>query len=147
MFTREELITKAPSFVDLPKSLIEVIFFDQDDFLSPASEQSIMICRGVKTNFDNAIHFWAVAMQSEQWEGREEYFLPYLGRAVCRVIDEKEFLTILNHCQSLKHPFVIAPKGKYIWGQEMADDDEWSDFSALAEFEHEYLSFHWQMTA
>ena len=145
MFTREELITKAPSFIGLPKPPVEVISFDQDAFPQPASEESIVICRGVKTNFDNAIHFWVVAMQCEDWEGREEYFLPYLNRAVCQDIDEQEFRLMLNRLQGLKYPIVIKVEGKYFWGQKMAD--EWDDLAALAEFEHEYLSFHWETTA
>lgn len=91
------------------------------------------------------MHFWVVSQQSENWYGREEFLLSYFNEVACHMIDEKEFVLMMNQTQGLKNPIVLVPKGKYIWGQKMVN--EWNDSSALAEFEHEYLSFHWETTA
>lgn len=145
MFTREELIGASELLANRPKPLVEVLNFTSDDFPSGSSEETIMICRGSQFNFESALHFWVAAQQCADWSGREAYFLPCLKEAVCQPLTEQAFMLMLRQTCGLKHPLVITPKGEYVGGQRMAD--ECCDYSALAEFEHEYLSFNWETTA
>lgn len=139
MFTREELIEKSSLLVDESQTLIEVIEFTPDDFPSSSSEECIAICRGSQSDFESALHFWVLAQQVIGWSGREEYL------AVFQPISEQDFGLRLNQIRGLKYPLFVTPKGKYIQGQRMSN--EWYAFSALAEFESEYISFNWDTTA
>lgn len=171
MFTREELVVKLPSLLIQPKPAIEVMQFAPDDFPSSSSEEYIQLCRGIESDFENAVHFWVASQQCQDWNGREEYILPYLQEATCQPMDEEAFILILSQTQRLKplpriivtyvahpeyiqldrqtqefkRPIIVTPKGKYVWGQQMAN--EWNDSSALAEFEHEFIAFNWETTA
>jgi hypothetical protein len=149
MFTRHEWLARLPSLelalVNRPQPPIESIEFTPEDFPSNSSEEFIRICRGAKPDFKDAMHFWVVAQRQQNWTYREEHFLTYLSTAVCQPLKEEEFAAMLSQTRGLKHPVVFTAKGKYVWGQKMSD--EWDDTSALAEFEHEYLSFQWETTA
>jgi hypothetical protein len=95
MFRTEELIAKYPLFVE-STTPIESVLFEPNNFPSSSSEETISICRGLKSDFESPIHFWIRAQQCVDWTGREEYFLPYLHTAVCRQIEEQDFIEILN---------------------------------------------------
>lgn len=147
MFTREDLVAALPTLIEKEPPRMEVISFLPYDFRSAASEEMINICRGPKTDFESALHFWVASQlcQKWKWTDRNEFFLPYLQEPACRPIGQVDFMILLDQTRLLKHPVVITPEGRYLRGQKMAD--EWDDSSAVAEFEHEFIAFNWETTA
>jgi hypothetical protein len=144
MFTKVDLIEQSASFIK-STTPIESILFEPDDFPSSSSEETISFCRGLKSDFESPIHFWIRAQHCVNWAGREEFFLPYIHTAVCQPESEPNFMNLLNRTQGLRSPIIIVPRGNFMWGQLMMD--EWNDTAAIAEFEYEYISFHWDTTA
>jgi hypothetical protein len=143
MFTKDDLIEQCASFVE-STTPIESILFEPDDFPSSSSEETISIYRGLKSNFENPVHFWIRAHLSQDQTKRMAYLMPYLHSALYKPVEEQEFMQRLSQADNLKN-IMIKPKGKYLQGLKMID--EWNDFSAIAEFEQEYLSFDWDTTA
>jgi hypothetical protein len=144
MFTADELILKFAAFVERVTP-IESLLFEQDAFPSSSSEDTITICRGLKSDFENSAHFWTRAHLYTNPTIGEPNLLPYLYNALSQPIIEHEFLRKLNRTSDLKVPVIIKPRGEFIGGLKMWDD--WNVFSAIAEFENEYLMFDWYTTA
>ena len=64
MFTFEQLASDFPRLIMAVPPALEIIEFNQDDFRVPASEESIIVYRGMKHAFDSEELFW------QRWSGK-----------------------------------------------------------------------------
>jgi hypothetical protein len=103
MFTREELIARLPSLAASAPLPLEFVQFGDQDFTS--DEQFIEVYRGAKRDFDSGLLLWVKTLQSQNWAGREAYFVPCVQAGLCDPINEKEFAGIVfKYGQALREP-------------------------------------------
>ena len=148
LFTRKLLVTELQRNSIAEMRPIEVVEFGNDDFESPCSEQSIWAFRGLKQDYENGLAFWIKTLQSQDWNGRESYFIPYAELGLCKSISPVEFKDILTeYSHSLRHmlpPFLGELDG-FRSGLKMYA--EWNDVAAVAETNDSFVAFYWSTTA
>jgi hypothetical protein len=153
MFLRESLLEKLEAIVrtgtnfrDFASDRIQVLEFGQDDFDSSSSEETIIVHRGSKSDFSDALGFWLASLFSQDWLGRDEYALPYAREGLCLEINETEFETLVKaYSSSLRTPLKLPLSRGFRAGLKMYDD--WNDVAALAELEDGFVAFYWSTTA
>jgi hypothetical protein len=153
MFSRESLLEKLEAiaetgtgFRDFVSDRIEVLEFGHADFSSSSSEQIIIVHRGSRSDFSDALGFWLASLFSQDWLGRDEYALPYAREGLCLTMNEIEFETLVKeYSSSLRTPLELPLSRGFRAGLKMYDD--WNDVAALAELEDGFVAFYWSTTA
>ena len=145
MFTQDELLAKLPSLMEQDAPAVERVEFFPENFDSSSSEETIVVDRGLRTAFDDALQFWVQSLRTQDWNG-QDYFLNYAQTGSFIPIDDAEFYRLVKeYSHSLNALFNLAPKGAFISAMQMHND--WNDIALLAEFEQEYIAFYWATTA
>jgi hypothetical protein len=149
MFSREAMLETFETVTDVgdfASGRIEVLEFGQNDFSSSSSEQSIIIHRGSRSDFSDALGFWLASLFSQDWLGRDEYALPYAREGLCVPINETEFEAFIKeYSSSLRRPLELPFACSFRTGLKMYND--WNDVTALAELEDGFVAFYWSTTA
>jgi hypothetical protein len=149
MFSRAQWLEKLEAVTDIQdfaSDQIQVLEYGHTDFASPSSEQMILIHRGSKTDFSDALGFWMASLFSQDWLGREQYALPYAREGLCREISEEDFDALIEaYAGSLRTPLELPLARGFQDGLKMLDD--WNDVAVLAEFEDGFVAFYWSTTA
>ena len=149
MFSRESLLKKLETitdFRDFASDRIEVLEFGHTDFSSSSSEQIIIVHRGSRTDFSDALGFWLASLFSQDWLGRDEYALPYACQGLCLEINATEFeVLIKEYSGTLRTPLELPMASEFRGGLKMFHD--WNDVAALAELEDGFMAFYWSTTA
>lgn len=148
MISQEDILKVLPRTLESSFADIEIVKFDQDAFRCPSFEQHIQIHRGKRVDFNSVVQFWVCSLRSQDWSGREAYFLPYLKSGKCQTISEVEFNDLVATYsgeleQTLKLPLHFAVG--FIGAVQMYND--WDDIGAVAEYEDEFVAFYWNTTA
>jgi hypothetical protein len=153
MFSREVLLARLEAiaatgtdFRDFVSDRIQFLEFGHTDFSSSSSEQIIIVHRGSKTDFSDALGFWLASLFSQDWLGRDEYALPYAREGLCLEINETEFEALIEeYSSSLRTPLELPLSRGFRAGLKMYND--WNDVAALAELEDGFVAFYWSTTA
>ena len=149
MFSREALLKKLETvtdFRDFASDRIEVLEFGHTDFSSSSSEQIIIIHRGSRDDFLDALAFWLASLFSQDWLGRDEYALPYAREGLCLEINATEFAAFIKeYSSSLRTALELPIAQGFRAGLKMYNN--WNDVAALAEFEDGFVAFYWSTTA
>jgi hypothetical protein len=149
MFRREDLLVRLETIIDyrdFVSDRIQVSEFGPTDFSSASSEESIIVHRGLKTDFSDALGFWLASLFSQDWLGRDEYALPYAREGLCLGFTEDEFETFVkDYSSSLQKPLGLPLAPGFRSGLKMYDD--WNDVAAFAELEAGFVAFYWNTTA
>jgi hypothetical protein len=153
MFSREALLEKLETIVhtgtdfrDFVSDRIQVLEFGHTDFNSSSSEENIIVHRGSRSDFSDALGFWLASLFSQDWLGREKYALPYASEGLCLEINETEFETLVKaYSSSLRTPLELPLSRGFRAGLKMYDD--WNDVAAIAELEDGFVAFYWSTTA
>lgn len=128
---------------------VECVHFDETCFESTSSEESIMICRGTKTQFPSAAEFWVLALiRSENWAGREDSFESYVCSGLCLPISESLFLAKIAHFTErlkVELPSFLREPPPCIQALQM--HDAWNDVAFIAATDQHFITFHWETTA
>jgi hypothetical protein len=148
MFRQEHLLARLETisdYRDFVSDRIQVLEFGHTDFSSSSSEQSIIVHRGSREDFSDALGFWLASLFSQDWRGRDEYALPYAREGLCLEINETELEAFVKaYSGSLRTPLEL-PESQFLYGLKMYDD--WNDVAALAELEDGFVAFYWNTTA
>jgi hypothetical protein len=153
MFSQELLLEKLEAiaatgtdFWDFASDWIQVLEFGHTDFSSSSSEQIIIIHRGSRSDFSDALEFWLASLFSQDWLGRDDYALPYARKGLCLEIDETEFEALIKeYSSSLRTALELPLSRGFRTGLKMYDD--WNDIAALAELKDGFVAFYWSTTA
>ncbi|MGI4790548.1 MAG: hypothetical protein ACRYFS_17055 [Janthinobacterium lividum] len=147
MFTLAELLEQLPELITQKSPAMNQVEYTQFDFVHPDSEESIVIHRGTKTDFESALQFWIHSIYSVQEQDLGlEHLLIYAQAGKFVSLPAAEFcLLVEQHAYYLRSPLDLPSKGAFISAMQMYD--EWDDIALLAEFSEEYLSFYWSTTA
>jgi hypothetical protein len=148
MFTRNELLADLRRLSESPSPRLEKVEFDQCAFDSLSSEESIYAIRGFKRDFPIATLFWVKSLQSQDWEGRAEYFDRYAELGQCSPLTEHEFFELIStYSDRLRKdlPAFVKPRPGFVKAMKMHSD--WDDVAAIAEFADEFVAFCWNTTA
>ncbi len=144
MFTQQELAAQLPRLVAADAPPLDAVEFGQHDFESPSSEQCIRAFRGLKQDFASGLLFWVKTLQSQGWEGREAYFIPYAEAGRCKPITASEFAELVAEFSgSVRRslpPYLCELSGFRSGLQMFAD---WNEVAAVAELEDAFIAFYW----
>jgi len=147
LFDQNDLKKGIDQIDESKRSKLEVVHFTANDFESPSSEESLIICGGDKHAFMSPVEFWLLSLKADHWSGREEYFRNYALSALCKPIDQTQFLKIVSEQTSrLRHSLPVPIEDKHISNPQMMYND-WDDVALLAELGNNYFSMHWETTA
>jgi hypothetical protein len=142
------LIAKLTDYAAADSPPLEVVEFGNLDFQPPCSEQYIWAFRGAKRDFKDGLLFWIKSLQAQGWEGRESYFAPYAGSALCEPIGEEDFARLVaEYSGSLRVPLpeFLQDFAGYRSGLRMYR--EWNDVAAVAELSDSFVAFYWSTSA
>jgi hypothetical protein len=144
MFTQQELLAELPRLAQMPQPPFEVDQFEQSDFESPSSEQTLVTVCGTKHAYPSATLFWVKSLQA----CRTGNILPHAKRSLCSPLEESDFFALLAEytatlLQSL--PPYLKPRPGFVTARKMYE--EWNDVAAIAEFTDEFVAFFWYTTA
>jgi hypothetical protein len=149
LFTRQEIAATLSELAALQPLPIEIVRFDQLDFETPSSEESIVAAHGSQQVFSSGLLFWIKTIQAEDWLGhRAKYFVPHVQAGLCQPITEKEFAaTVAEHSCGLRHqlPAFLVPLTGFQSGLRMYDD--WNEVAVVAELTDAFVAFFWETTA
>jgi hypothetical protein len=153
MFSQEVLLEKLEAiaatgtdFRDFASDRIQVLEFGHTDFSSSSSEETIIIHRGSRIDFSDALGFWLASLFSQDWLGRDEYALPYAREGLCLELNETEFeASVKEYSSSLGTPLKLPLSRGFRAGLKIYDD--WNDVAAVAELEDGFVAFYWSTTA
>jgi len=127
--------------------------YEQYAFTSPGSEECIVLYRAPKLEGDNGLRFWLAAELEDDWNGRMQYFRPYIEDSNFKEISESEFNSIVHlKCKYLitKPDIPLISSSKFIGALEMHATEDIKDIDHVelfAEYENEYIYFTWETTA
>ncbi len=135
-----------------------------------SGEQYIILCRGLKTDFDNAEHFWLKARQKREWwdvwgdgGGLGNEYENYRLLATDSVkadeplqyvsLSENEFYELINQYPCFEK--LAQPLSQILGLDELRPcyvvgayaRAKWNSVMAMAEFKDEFAAFHWHTTA
>lgn len=151
MFSSEEISNRLidTNLEDL--SGIEEISFDQWDFVVVGGEDTVVVHRGRKDNFSDAIdfylksHYRLVVFLMEEIIDKTEFADEYLSKCIYQPISEDEFLkSARGYSKGLNQEFAIDLKGQWMEGVRIFNEID--EFHAVAVTDLEYYSFFWMTT-
>ena len=153
MFNREQLLVRLEAITNAGTDYraffsdrIQVLEFGHTDFSSASSEQTVIVHRGSRTDFPDALEFWLASLFSQDWLGRDKYALPYAREGSCQTMTETEFEAFVKeYSGSLRRPLELPLARGFRAGLKMYDD--WNDVAAIAELEAGFVAFYWSTTA
>ncbi|WP_220721334.1 hypothetical protein [Agarivorans litoreus] len=124
-------------------------FYNQYSFRVPDSEESIRISRAPKSAQDNGMLFWLAAELQDNWNGREQYFEPYIIDSDFKNISEYDFNSMVSsQCSDLIiKPVLPLNSGKFIGALAMCTMERELIVDLFAEYEDEFIHFIWESTA
>lgn len=99
---------------------------------------------------DSGLKFWIHAELLDDWSGRQQYLHPYLSSAKFRRIGESEFNRLVaEQTRELVVPIRLPlhPPTGYLGGLAMRAMEDDLIVSLFAEYEDEFIHFHWETTA
>ncbi len=147
MFTRQQLNDRLP---DLLANVVpvEVQRFEQSDFATQGSEESIEVHRAAMTSGVDLMKFWVSSVVAQDWSGRDGFLRPYLQQAECRPLSEAAFNQVVRTRSAgllRTLPLPLHPPTGFVGALQM--DDDWNSVSVVAAYEDEYVAFYWSMSA
>ncbi len=155
MFTRSDVnqldkqsLAKPAAFARCPG--LWVVTYGQDDFQCRDSEETIRICTAPKRSGDSGLYFWLAAECTEGWQGRERYFLSYVGDAYFEALSEGDFNQLVAiYCANLLMPpkLPIHEPNGFVGALLMYSARTDLIVSAVAEYENSFIHFYWDTTA
>ncbi len=155
MFTRSDLekipveqLTHWKTVTHYPR--LYYITYPLSAFRNASSEECIRVTRARRQIEDNGLRFWLSEEWLDDWRGREVHFSKYVRNAEFELISEDDFNRIVaEQASRLIAPFEqpLHPPSGFICAQLMFSMN--SDFivSLIAEYEDEFVHFHWSTTA
>lgn len=147
MFTRQQLNDRLP---DLLANVVqvEVQRFEQFDFATQESEESIEVHRASMASSVDLMKFWVSSVVAQDWSRRDGFLRPYLLRTECRPLSEAAFNRVVrNRSAGLLRtlPLPLHPPTGFVGALQM--DDNWNSVSVVAAYEDEYVAFYWSTGA
>lgn len=135
---------------------IATIFYEQEDFESVSTEESIAISRAPRTNSSSGAEFWLAALlqkifieEEESDEDSKEILEEYVANAKYSEISEPDALSIIReYCAGL----ITKPKfplngGDFVCALIMYDQSADQMIDLYMEYENEYIRFYWESSA
>ncbi len=129
--------------------------YPQFAFNVPDSEEKIRVTRAPKLAGDEGLRFWLAAERAygwmHPWQEIESYFPKYIRGAAFERISEEEFAaSIQSVTAGLVVPLasICGPcSGRFVGALQMYSTKTDFIISLFAEYEHEFVHFHWDTTA
>lgn len=151
MFSNDEILQRLTDANLEELSAIEEISFDQWDFIVVGGEDTVVVHRGRKEGFSDAIdfylksHYRLVVFLMEETIDKTKFADEYLSKCIYQPISEDEFLkSARSYSKGLKQELAIDLKGQWIEGVGIFNEID--EFHAVAVTDLEYYSFFWMTT-